>query len=218
MPRLVLFDCDGVLVDSEALVAHVEARLLTAAGFPVSSAEVVARYVGLAEPDMLAAVAADHGRPVPPDLVVALRTAAAHALATDLVPVVGIVDVLASLTHPRCVASGSSPERLALSLEVTGLARFFPVDAVFSASMVRRGKPAPDLFLHAADRMGADPADCMVVEDSPRGVAAAVAAGMTAVGLTAASHATPSLADRLLAAGAAHVCATTAELTTLLDT
>ncbi len=199
---LVIFDCDGVLVDSEAIVIEIEADLLTAAGFPITADEIADRFVGLSYPDMMAQLHADFGRSVPAALTRQIHTDALAAFPTQLQAVNGMVDFLDALHLPRCVASSSDLDRIRLSLDVTDLARFFEPDTVFSAQMVRNGKPAPDLFLYAAEQCGAAPDRCLVIEDSPHGIAGALAAGMDVVGLVAGKHCRPSLTERLRSAGA----------------
>lgn len=200
--ELVVFDCDGVLVDSEAIVIEVEAELLTAGGFPVTADEIAERYVGLSYPDMMRGLEAQFGRPVLDSLSRELQERAVLAFEGSLRPVPGIPELLDRHHGPRCVASSSSPQRIDRSLQLTGLDRHFDPDHLFSATMVENGKPAPDLFLHAAATLGVSPAACLVIEDSPSGVAAARAAGMAVVGFVAGGHARPSLGRRLADAGA----------------
>ncbi len=214
--ELIVFDCDGVLVDSEALVIEVEAAMLTAAGFPVTPDELIERFVGLSYDTMMAELAKDHGRPVPDELSRRIQQAALAEFPERLEPVPGMGELLAALDLARCVASSSDLDRIDLSLRVTGLHDHFEPDRIFSAQMVARGKPAPDLFELAAARCGVDPAGCLVVEDSPAGVTAAVAAGMEVVGFVAGGHARDGLGDRLLMAGAAEVYATAADLSNRL--
>ncbi len=199
---LVIFDCDGVLVDSEAIVIEIEADLLTDAGFPITTDQIADRFVGLSYPDMMAQLHADFGRAVPASLTSQIHTDALAAFPTQLQAVNGMADFLGELQLPRCVASSSDLDRIRLSLDVTDLAQFFDPDTVFSAQMVRHGKPAPDLFLYAAERCGADADRCLVIEDSPHGISAALAAGMHVVGLVAGKHCRPSLTKRLRSAGA----------------
>ena len=213
---LVVFDCDGVLVDSEILVVEVEAEMLTEAGFPITAHEITERFVGLSYATMMAALAADAGREVPESLNRRIQEAAMARLARDVRPVSGMDGLLADLVAPRCVASSSDLDRITLSLRVSGLDAHFVPERIFSAQMVERPKPAPDLFQLAAGQLGVDPDRCVVVEDSPHGVAGAVAAGMTAVGLVAGGHARPDLGDRLEAAGAATVFASSGELASYL--
>ncbi len=210
--ELVIFDCDGVLVDSEALALDVESAMLTAAGFPISADEIAGRFTGLSYGSMLAEIGRDAGRPVPEVLSQEIQRAVLDLFPAKLQAVPGIVDVLAGLELPRCVASSSDLDRIRLSLRVCEIEHHFPREAIFSAQMVRNGKPAPDLLLLAAERMGARPTDCVVVEDSPPGVAAARAAGMIVVGFVAGGHTRPGLDDRLTEAGASAVFATSREL------
>lgn len=210
--ELVVFDCDGVLVDSEALVVHVEAEMLTAAGFPITAEQILQRFTGLSCETMLSAIGEEVGRPVPKTLVEGILRESMALFPARLEAVPGIPDVLAQLEKRRCVASSSDLERIDLSLRVCDLARHFPPESLFSAEMVQHGKPAPDLFLLAADRMDVAPADCLVVEDSPHGVQAARAAGMAVVGLLAGGHVQPGLDRRLEEAGATRVFQTAAEL------
>lgn len=200
--RAVIFDCDGVLVDSEVIVIEVEAGLLTAAGFPITADEIAERYVGLSYPDMMDGLRRSFGRSVPPGLSASIQQAAIDAFPGRLEPVQGMRRFLEDLDRPRCVASSSALDRVRLSLRLTGLDRFFDPSHIFSAEMVSNGKPAPDLFLMAADRLGVKPENCVVIEDSPHGVTAALAAGMDVIGFVAGRHARPSLVDRLAAAGA----------------
>jgi HAD superfamily hydrolase (TIGR01509 family) len=200
-PRLVVFDCDGVLVDSEPLIASAEAEALAAAGFEASARDLLDRFTGIPAADMFQAVAAEQGRPLPAGFGSALDRRIADAYRSRLEPIPEAEETLRRIDVPCCVASSSPLHRLRLALLVTGL-DWLLMGRIFSAEMVARGKPAPDLFLHAADRMGAAPADCLVVEDSVAGVTAARAAGMTAFGFTGASHGGPDLGERLLAAGA----------------
>lgn len=213
--QLLIFDCDGVLVDSEILVVGVESRLLTEAGFPVTTEEIIERFVGLSYGLMMDQLSADFGRTVPEGLRRAVEEAALRELADNVTAVPGMTELLAVLAaagQARCVASSSDLERIRLSLDVAGLARSFEAEHLFSVQMVDRPKPAPDVFLLAAASLEVDPAGCVVIEDSPHGVEGARAAGMAAVGLTAGGHAGPELRDRLFDAGADQVFATTAEL------
>lgn len=209
---LVIFDCDGVLVDSEALVIEVEAEMLTNAGFPLSADDIAERFVGLSYRSMMTTLEAEFGRAVPDQLNQDIQAAALATFPSALKPVPGIEQVLANLDHKRCVASSSDLDRILMSLSICELDTCFEPQHIFSAQMVDRGKPAPDLFLLAAERLGADPGDCLVIEDSPAGVTAAGAAGMAVVGLVAGGHARPSLAGRLRTAGANEVFNTTAAL------
>ncbi len=197
----LIYDCDGVLVDSEVLAGAALAELMTGLGHPITGAECIRIFGGLNVTDVLAKAERILGRPVPSDVG---KEAAQRLLARfrrELQPVHGVAATVASLPHRRCVCSSSAPERLRLSLDVTGLAPLFGSN-VYSAAQVQRGKPAPDLFLLAARSLGKSPADAIVIEDSPLGIAAAHAAKMRSIGFVGASHVSPDLQERLRAAGA----------------
>ena len=183
-PELVILDCDGVLVDSERLAVAVEARVLTDLGWPHSPEEVVARWMGRTSAFQLGEIADRLGREAMLEFD-ARSTAEVHAaFETVLEPVPGVVtllDALDSAGVPTCVASSGTHDRMRRTLGLTGLhARL--EGRIFSATEVANGKPAPDLFRHAAAMMGAPPDRCVVVEDSVYGVQAAVAAGMSVYG------------------------------------
>lgn len=201
-PRLVIFDCDGVLVDSETISCRIEMGMLAELGHPISYDEFCRRAVGRGRKDINAMLESLWSRRLPEDWGERARAATMAAFETELHAVAGIGEVLAGLGGlPRCVASSSHPTRIARSLALTGLAGYFG-ENLFSASEVAHGKPAPDLFLHAARRMGVEPARCLVVEDSLPGIQAARAAGMVAIGFTAAGHCAPDHGAALAAAGA----------------
>jgi HAD superfamily hydrolase (TIGR01509 family) len=198
---LLIFDCDGVLVDSEVLATRIESQLLRDVGVELTPESIAAAFVGISDAEMHGRIEADWGVTLPEDFTVRLAALLDEVFRTELRAVAGIAGVLEALDEPRCVASSSSPDRIRTSLAVTGLDSFFGRH-IFSASSVERGKPAPDLFLYAADAMQTDPARCVVIEDSIPGVAAGRAAGMQVVGFTGASHCVPMLSDQLREAGA----------------
>jgi HAD superfamily hydrolase (TIGR01509 family) len=215
---LLIFDCDSVLIDSEVIGCRAEAACLAKLGIAISADELIDRYTGIAMPAMLADLQSRLGQALPalsPDLAEAMRWATAAAFEAELQPMSGIVDLLAALPYRRCVASGSAPERLRHTLSLTGLLPHF-APHIFSAAEVAHGKPAPDLFMFAAERMGVAPADCVVIEDSVPGMQAATAAGMRAIGFTGGSHCRPDHGERLRRAGAAAVCTDLADLPGLL--
>jgi HAD superfamily hydrolase (TIGR01509 family) len=179
--RLVIFDCDGVLVDSEVLAVRVVSELLTEAGWPLGPDEVAQRFVGLSTGDMMAHIADHFGGHMPANFGALHAERFESAVRSELTPVPGIVDALDALDLPTCVASSGSHARMRLTLGVTGLYERF-AGRIYSASEVAEGKPAPDLFLHAAAGMGVAPEHCVVVEDSRFGVEAARRAGMVALG------------------------------------
>ena len=212
--RLVIFDCDGVLVDSEILACDVQARAVTAYGLAMTGREVVARFLGMSAKDMRAALERDLGRPLPEDHETRCGEELFGLFRRELRPIPGIAEVVGAVVaagDARCMASSSSPERIALALDVAGLHDLFRPH-VFSSTMVARGKPAPDLFLHAAEQMGFLPERCIVVEDSVNGVKAARAAGMRAIGFLGGSHCGPSQGDDLKRAGADRVSRDAGEL------
>jgi HAD superfamily hydrolase (TIGR01509 family) len=202
---VIIFDCNGVLVDSEQIAASVAAEEFTRIGIPLTPALVTQFFFGRRPADMFAMVEAASGRKLPASFASTVAGATLRRLRTDLRSVPHAAYALTWLRGPKCVASSSSPDRIRASLEVTGLSRFF--EFTFSASSVAAGKPAPDLFLHAAERMGVRPRDCIVVEDSPAGVTAATAAGMTAIGFVGGSHAGGDHGEQLIASGAHSIVA-----------
>jgi HAD superfamily hydrolase (TIGR01509 family) len=201
---LLIFDCDGVLVDSEIIAFDVLVQMLSALGRPMSLAECRRRFMGRRTPEVLAEIEADIGHPIPAEMGLRMKGLLFDRLRHELRLVDGVKEAIARLPRPICVASSSSPERIALSLEVTGLAPLFGTH-VFSAEQVAQGKPAPDLFLFAARSMGIAPGETIVIEDSPAGVIAARRAGMGIIGFAGASHADQELITALHAAGAAVV-------------
>jgi HAD superfamily hydrolase (TIGR01509 family) len=204
MPALVIFDCDGVLIDSEHLAVRAEARLFRRLGLDIDEAFIHAHHVGLSWQSQLKHLQEHFSWQAPADIT-ELNKAEIHALfETDLKPISGVADLLDRLATPRCVASSSDPERLRYTLGLTGLYDLL-APHIFSATMVKHGKPAPDLFLYAANAMKVVPADCLVIEDSVPGVTAARAAGMQVIGFIGGSHAGPDLGPRLSAAGAVMV-------------
>jgi HAD superfamily hydrolase (TIGR01509 family) len=178
---LVIFDCDGVLVDTERLAVRVDVRVLAELGWTMTEAEVVERFMGRSDADMTSEIEKYLGRALPPDWEDAYRPWYRNAFEAELTPVDGIVEALDAITLPTCVASSGTHERIRFTLGLTGLYPRFD-GRIFSVQDVVNGKPAPDLFLHAAKRIGVEPARCVVVEDSRYGVAAARAAGMRALG------------------------------------
>ena len=207
---LLIFDCDGVLVDSEPLACRVDEEVLGGLGFPITAEDIRRRYIGKSLKDMIAGIEAEHGRRLPEDFGVRLNATLLERFRSELQPIAGVRDAVLALPARRCVASSSLPERIALSLMVTGLIDLF--DHRFSSAQVARGKPAPDLFLFAADRMGAPPQDCIVIEDSVYGVEAARAAGMRVIGFTGGGHCGPEHGDALQARGADAVIGTMGQL------
>jgi HAD superfamily hydrolase (TIGR01549 family) len=201
----LIFDFDGVIADSEALANTVLAEFVTALGHPTSLEDSLQRYTGSRWNDVIAQIEAAVGKPVPAGFSDDLKSATLDRFRADLKEVSGAGKFIETFSHvPRCIASSSSIDRLRLCLQVLNLTETFGGN-VFSADMVSRGKPHPDIFLLAADRLGVKPGSCLVIEDSTSGIKAAVAAGMTAVGLCAASHIRDGHHLKLREAGAVHL-------------
>jgi HAD superfamily hydrolase (TIGR01509 family) len=183
-PDLVIFDCDGVLIDSERLAVTVDALMLADLGWPMAQEEIVERFVGRSFADMAADIEAHLGRRLPAGWDDGWQRRYRETFEAELAAVEGVdavLDALAAAAVPFCVASSTGHDGLRHTLGLTGLYDRF-AGRVFSAADVARGKPAPDLFLHAARTLGVPAGRCAVVEDSPYGVAAARAAGMPAFG------------------------------------
>lgn len=213
---LLIFDCDGVLVDSEVLACRAVSEALAEFGLSLPIDEVAERFLGRSTKDMYAALEADWNCVLSDAVRSRIRAHSRDLFDRELQPVNDVAEALASLMGPRCVASSSGPDAIAYKLGRTDLLRCFEPTALFSAHMVSRGKPEPDLFLHAAERMGTEPARCLVIEDSVPGVTAAKAAGMTAFGFIGASHCRAGHEDRLSAAGADLIFGEMRELPSLI--
>ncbi|MFF5159968.1 HAD family hydrolase [Streptomyces sp. NPDC000348] len=185
---LVIFDNDGVLVDSEPISNRLLAAFLTELGHPTSYEDSIRDYMGSAMHRVHDLVEERTGQRLPADFDDVFHARVFAAFERELKPVVGAVEALEKLAAdgvPYCVASSGSHERIRVGHRTTGLDRWFDDERIFSSQDVGRGKPAPDLFLYAAERMGVAAERCVVVEDSPLGVRAAVAAGMDVYGFTA---------------------------------
>jgi HAD superfamily hydrolase (TIGR01509 family) len=198
---MVIFDCNGVLVDSEPLATSIVSQEFMRAGFNLTP-DIVARcFTGRRPADMFAEVEIASGRKLPAGFAATVASATLRRFRAELRATAHMAQALSWLRGPKCVASSSSFDRIRVSLESTDLIRYFD-PYLFSATEVRDGKPSPDLFLYAAGKMHVEPRHCIVVEDSSVGVAAGVAAGMTAVGFVGGTHAGPRLPEQLRAAGA----------------
>lgn len=187
-PELAIFDCDGVLVDSETISNSVLAQMLTDEGLPTTPAESRRAYQGLLLADILADAESKLGRTLPAGWLDRYELERSVAFREELRPIAGVARAVERIREAGiavCVASQGKLEKTRLSLQITGLGDLFEDDVLFSAYQVPRGKPHPDLFLHAAHTMGADPSKCVVIEDTPSGVEAAVSAGMRALGYCA---------------------------------
>jgi len=201
---LVIFDCDGVLVDSEVISCRAHAQTLTHHGYPITEEEVLERFLGRSMRQSIREVETELGRRLPDDFHSQVYAEIFRLFAASLQATPHIGAALDQISLPICVASSGPPEKISTSLNHVGLYdRFAP--HIFSAVQVRHGKPAPDLFLFAAERLRAAPARCLVIEDSLAGIEGALAAGMTVLGFHGGSHCRAGYGDRLHAAGAAAV-------------
>ena len=199
---LLIFDCDGVLVDSEMIASRVLAAHLSSHGYPVTAKQCRERFTGKWMTDVVGMVR-DAGVDLPEDFIQTLKDKDKEAFTRELKPMPGVLDMVRSLSHDRCVASSGPIVKMETTLGISGLLPFFKPH-LFSAAMVRRGKPEPDLFLYAANAMDRAPGDCLVIEDSTAGVTAARRAGMRVLGFAGGSHAreVAGYGKTLMAAGA----------------
>ncbi|KAA3450623.1 HAD family hydrolase [Mesorhizobium sp. SARCC-RB16n] len=216
-PDLVIFDCDGVLVDSEIIAARVEAELITLAGYEVSAEEIAETYAGLTFKDILIRIEEKSKIPFQVSLIDRAEELVDRKLRNDVRAIEGVREAVASVTAQRCICSNSRSERIEFMLEKVHLLPFF-AGRIFSAMETPTGKtkPAPDVFLHAAEKLGANPANTFVIEDSVHGVTGAKAAGMRVIGFTGASHSYPGHADVLTEAGAETVIRRWVELKSVI--
>ena len=198
---LIIFDCDGVLVDSEVISCRVHSEVLTRNGYPITIEQVFDRFLGRSSRQAHAEIEAEFGRPLPDNVDAELKNEIARSFALSLEAMPHIREALDAIAQPVCVASSGSHEKMQASLgRVKLYDRLAP--NIFSAAQVKHGKPAPDLFLVAAERMNVPPQRCMVIEDSVTGVTGAVAAGMAVLGFCGGSHCRPGHAKSLREAGA----------------
>ena len=196
-PELVIFDCDGVLVDSEALSVKALLGMIAQAGGDVSEDSAYEHFLGKSLKSVREILGSDFGVEITDQHLTAMRVELMRKFREELKPMPGIAQVLPRLGVPVCVASSGTLDRIRYALDITGLLGLLEPH-LYSAAMVAKGKPAPDLFLHAAASMRAHPQQCVVVEDSPAGIAAARAAGMRVLAFTGGTHAgNPALKARL---------------------
>lgn len=207
-PAAVIFDCDGVLVDSEILAIEVEIAILADCGLTYEAADYTARFLGLNDAAYHAELEADcrsrTGASLPEDFLRRARDQRWDACQTRLTEVAGCGEAVAALRLPKAVASSSGADFLREKLRLTGLLPAFDPH-IYSADLVARAKPHPDVFLHAAQALAADPARCIAIEDSVNGVRSGLAAGMTVWAFSGGGHMDSAAADRLMAAGAARL-------------
>ncbi len=200
---LIIFDCDGVLVDSEIIAAQVESRLLTDAGYPISVEEMGERFSGMTWKNILLEIEREASIPLSASLLEKSEKLLDARLERDVKVIEGVKFALSRLTAQRCICSNSSSHRLDMMLTKVGLKPYFD-GHIYSAKDLGpdRVKPKPDIFLHGAKQFGVSPERAIVVEDSVHGITGAKAAGMRVIGFTGASHTYPSHADKLTDAGA----------------
>jgi HAD superfamily hydrolase (TIGR01509 family) len=210
---LYLFDCDGVLVDSEIIAAEVNAELFTKAGVPFTAEDIIHRYGGLTFRGIVELVEKEKGLKMPEDLIDRNRTMIEERLARDLKAIAGLEAIVDHLDGDRCVCSNSSSARMRLTLGKTGLYDIF-APHIYSAIEVgdRQPKPSPNVFLYAAEQFDMPPSNCIVIEDTLFGIAAAREAGMRVIGFTGGAHTWPGHADVLTEAGAETVIKRFADL------
>ena len=213
----IIFDFDGVLLESEYAGNRQIADYLTAKGHPITPEESMANFMGLSGEAFLAAVEAWIGRTLPGDFHAARAEEDARVLAEGIEAVAGAVAFIESLPPhlPRAIASSSSSEWIQTHLDHLGLAHHFEGRIFSGHEHVEHGKPAPDIYLHAADAMGVDISRTLIIEDSPVGVTGAVASGAEVIGLCAGSHCPPDHADRLRALGVHHIAMSFEEVAAL---
>jgi HAD superfamily hydrolase (TIGR01509 family) len=211
---LIIFDCDGVLVDSEVISCRAHATVLTRHGYPITEQQVLERFLGVSEREARQIVEAKIGRKLP-DIEAQIHQETLRFYEGDLNAIAHVGDAIAAIDLPKCVASSGTPEKIRHGLSCAGLYEQL-APHIFSATQVKRGKPAPDLFLFAAEQMKAAPQRCIVIEDSVPGVTGAIAAGMTVLGFFGGSHCTSEHEAMLRAAGAKWTFADMRELPELI--
>jgi HAD superfamily hydrolase (TIGR01509 family) len=198
---LVIFDCDGVLIDSEILSAEATAHMLTSLGVPMTAERCMSLFLGMTQADMESTIEREFALRLAPDFAHRTTELLMQSYRDRLKAIDGVRDLLECLPVPFCVASNSPPAKLGLGLSITDLFELF-YPHIYCSKLVERGKPAPDLFLFAAAQMGVEPARCVVIEDSIHGVTGAVAAGMTVFGFHGGAHCSPATAGALQVTGA----------------
>ena len=215
-PELIIFDCDGVLIDSEVIANRVDVAYLAELGITFSLEDYMSIALGKTLKDTMLEIEKHSGKNLPRDYPTRVLEHTKTAFSKDLQAINGISKLLKDLHLPKAIASGSSPERLEHSLTVTKLWSFF-APHIYSATMVERGKPAPDLFLFTAAKFNANPARTIVIEDSTSGIQAALAAGMIPIGFTGGSHIKAGHEQKLLDLGALRVFSSMTHLEAWLE-
>jgi len=197
---LVIFDCDGVLVDSEVISCRAHAETLTRHGYPITADQVLLRFLGVSDREARQTIESEMGRSLPDDFDAQIKQAALQRYASELAAIPYVGEAIDAIGVAKCVASSGTHEKIRHGLTCAGLYDRLAPD-IFSATQVERGKPAPDLFLFAAERMQAAPARCVVIEDSIPGIKGARVAGMTVLGFHGGSHCRPGYGETLKNAG-----------------
>ena len=197
---LIIFDCDGVLVDSEVIACRAHADVLSRHGYSITADEVLRRFLGVSDREARLTIEKEIGRKLPDDLEDQLKATILQFYADELQAITHVAEVIAAIDLPKCVASSGTPDKIRHGLTCAGLYDLL-APHLFSATQVARGKPAPDLFLFAAKQMKTEPKRCLVIEDSIPGVTGARAAGMAVLGFHGGSHCPPGHAESLRRAG-----------------
>ena len=213
---LIIFDCDGVLVDSEVISCRAHAKVLTRHGYPITEEQVLQRFLGVSDREARQIIETEIGRKLPEDLEAQIKQETLRFYAGDLKAIAHVGEAIAAIGLPKCVASSGTPEKIRHGLICAGLYEQL-APHIFSATQVKRGKPAPDIFLFAAEQMKAAPERCLVIEDSAPGVTGARAAGMAVLGFFGGSHCSGEHQAMLRAAGAALTFSDMRELPALID-
>ena len=212
---LVIFDCDGVLVDSEVISCRAHATVLSRHGYPITADQVLKRFLGVSDREARQIVEDEIGRKLPDDLEAQIKHETLRFYEGDLKAIAHVGDAIAAINLPKCVASSGTSEKIRHGLSCAGLYEQL-APHIFSATQVKRGKPAPDIFLFAAEQMKSAPERCVVIEDSVPGVVGARAAGMTVLGFFGGSHCTSEHEAMLRTAGAGRTFADMRELPGLI--
>lgn len=190
MKKLVIFDCDGVLVDSEIISNRIDAEALTSMGYPITADESIRRFTGLNAKAVCQIILNESGIDIPLDYLIAQQPIVLKAFEAELVSLIKpVLEAIDKKKISRCVASSSQKNRVIRCLELTEQFMYFNDQSIFTSQQVSNGKPAPDLFLFAANQMGFNPEDCIVIEDSSAGIEAAISAGMDVIGFLGGGHA-----------------------------
>jgi HAD superfamily hydrolase (TIGR01509 family) len=203
-PKLIIFDCDGVLIDSEVIANRVNVEVLAGLGVEFTLEDYLERFVGVSLRDEVLEIERLRKIKLPDDYEARLMNHKYKVFDQELRAIEGIAEFVKRLETPKAVASGSSPERLEYTLKLTHLWELF-APHIYSTTLVPKSKPAPDIFLYVADKFGVSPNKCLVIEDSTLGVRAGISAGMTVLGFTGGSHIKNGHEEKLLELGALKV-------------